>query len=198
MSHLQKDRWRAEKSQTRSRSPRKRNGGTYLLPAGRERPTRSPASGQEPVWVSWAEAGSQIAVSGPWHEGGGLKPEGRDPMFTAGRNSQELRRPRSRPARRGYLHDSGTHTPTPLLPASSSSLQSAETSLSCSRRGLPGVGGGGGFCECCAGLPLNPGLHREARAGWRCPPPEPPRYAARPPSRFLPLFLHPPVWCQGD
>lgn len=110
----------------------------------------------------------------------------------------DLSRSRSRPARGGYLHDSGTHTPTPLLPASSPSLQSAETSLSCSRRGLPGVGGGGGSCGCSAGLPLNPGLHVEACGWWPCPPPKPLSYPARPPSGVLPLSLHPLVCCPGD
>lgn len=110
-----------------------------------------------------------------------------------------LSRPRSRPARGGYLHDSGTHTPTPLLPASLPSLQSAETSLSCSRRGLPGVGGGGGFSESSAPPPpLNPGLHWEARGRWPCPPPRAPALRARPPSRVLPLSLHSPVWSPAD
>jgi hypothetical protein len=58
--------------------------------AGWERPTFPPASGQQPVWVSWAEAGSQTADSGPWPEGGDQKTEPRALMFTAGKNSQEL------------------------------------------------------------------------------------------------------------
>jgi len=81
------------KRQPQTRSPRKRNGGTYLPSAGRERPTCPPASGQQRVWVSWAEAGSQIAASGPWREGGGQETEARALMFTVGGNSQELRRP---------------------------------------------------------------------------------------------------------
>lgn len=84
------------KSQSQSRSPRKRNGGTYLPSAGPERPSCPPASRRQPVWVSWAEAGSQFAASGPWREGGGRETEARAPMFTAGRNSQELRRPQVR------------------------------------------------------------------------------------------------------
>jgi hypothetical protein len=86
----------SRKSQSQSRSPRKRNGGTYLPSAGRERPTCPPASGQQPVWVSWAEAGSQTAASGPWREGDDRETEPRALMFTAGRNSQELRRPQVR------------------------------------------------------------------------------------------------------
>lgn len=139
---------------------------------------------------------------GKWLEARGQRPDAHSRKKLAGTEAVsgagDLSRPRSRPTRGGYLHDSGTHTPTPLLPASSPSLQSAETSLSCSRRGLPGVGGGGGFSESSAPPLLNPGLHWEARGQWPCPPLRAPALHARPPSRVLPLSLHPPVWSPAD
>lgn len=88
--------WGGRKSQPQTRSPRKRNGGTYLPSAGRERPTCPPASGQQRVWASWAEAGSRIAASGPWREGGGQETEAGALVFTAGGNSPGLRRPQVR------------------------------------------------------------------------------------------------------
>lgn len=96
MSHVQRGMGGRQKKPIQEWITRKRNGGTYLPSAGRGRPTCPPASGQQPVWVSWVEAGSQIAAWGPWREGGGRETETTAAMFTAGRNSQELRLPQVR------------------------------------------------------------------------------------------------------